>query len=476
MWQFITDHWALCIGLPYILGMIAICGVIISEKRNPVRTLAWCAALLFMPVVGLILFLVFGRSIKNTRMVSRRHRRKLKRVDWSRAPHYSRLRVSDASLRLIRLAETLTDAPYTVGGDVQFFTDGASKFQSLKTDLKAARHYILMQYYIFLDDNIGTEIRDILISKAREGVKIRVIYDDIGSFEVKKNFFDEMRQAGIEVHPFFEIKFPNFASKVNWRNHRKLCIIDGLVGYVGGMNIGDRYISGGNFPVWRDTHLRITGPAVASLQYSFSVDWNIMGQPLIEDRPANPEPNAREGIVMQVLTGGPVSQWPNLAFLFQQAISGAKKRVYIQTPYFLPTEALLRALQTAALSGVDVRVMLPLKSDATVLSKASASYITECLQAGIKIYFYLPGMLHAKMVIVDDEFASIGSTNFDFRSFEHNFEINVQLYSKEACAQATEIFLADQKQSQRVDPTQWKHRPWTLRAAQSLLRLISPVL
>lgn len=476
MWQYITDNWALCIGVPYLIAMLIISGFIISEKRNPVRTLAWCTALIFLPGLGLVLFLVFGRSIKNTRMVSRRHRRKLKRIDWSRAPHISRLDVTGESLRLIRLARNLTDAPYTVGGEVDFFTDGESKFRSLKEDLKAARHYILMQYYIFLDDNIGTEIREILISKAREGVKIRVIYDDVGSFEVKKKFFDRMRQEGIEVFPFFELKFPNIASKVNWRNHRKICIIDGLIGYVGGMNIGDRYINGGNFEVWRDTHLRISGPAVASLQYSFAVDWNFMGRPLIEERPSNPEPNSSQGIVMQVLSGGPVSQWPNLAFLFQQAIAGAKKRVYIQTPYFLPTEALLRSLQTAALSGVDVRVMLPLKSDATVLSQASASYITECLQAGIKIYFYLPGMLHAKMVIVDDEFASIGSTNFDFRSFEHNFEINVQLYSKETCARAIEIFLADQRQSQRVDPAEWRHRPWTLRAAQSILRLISPVL
>lgn len=476
MWQFITDNWIVFISILYYAAMLVLTGFVISENRNPVRTLAWSAALLLLPGLGLILYAVFGRSIKNTRMVSRRNRRQLKRIDWSRTPNINRLQVSEASQRIIRLARNLTDAPYTVGGDVEIFTDGASKFASLKKDLSEAKHYILMQYYIFLDDKIGTEIRDILISKARAGVKIRVIYDDVGCFEVNKQFFEGMRLENIEVYPFFELKFPNIASKVNWRNHRKICVIDGLIGYVGGMNIGDRYITGGAFDVWRDTHLRITGSAVASLQYSFSLDWNSMGRPLIEERPQEPPQNETTGIVMQLLYGGPVSQWPNMAFLFQQAISGAKKRVYIQTPYFLPTEALLRCLQTAALSGVDVRVMLPMKSDAKVLSQASASYITECLRSGIKVYFFTPGMLHAKMVIVDDEFTSIGSTNFDFRSFEHNFEVNMQIFSSEVCARATEIFLADQKQSRRVEAGEWKSRPWAQRAAQSILRLISPVL
>lgn len=476
MWQFITDNWFLCLGLPYLAAILVLVGVVISENRNPVRTLAWSAALLLLPVIGLLLFVFFGRSIKNTRMVSRRHRRKLKRNDWSRAPRINGLGLPDRSLRLMRLAANLNDAPYTVGGDVEFFTDGASKFKAFKADLASARHYILMQYFIFLDDKIGCEVRDILVAKAREGVRIRVIYDDVGCFGVDKAFFDSMRSEGIEVYPFFEIKFPYLASKVNWRNHRKVCVIDGMVGYVGGMNVADRYITGGDFDVWRDTHLRVTGPAVASLQYAFAVDWNSMGRPLIEEKPVDPEPNAPGGAVMQVLTGGPASQWPNLAFLFQQAISGARKRVYIQTPYFLPTEALLRCLQTVALSGVDVRVMLPLRSDAKVLSEASASYITECLRAGIKIYFYLPGMLHAKMLIVDEDMVSVGSTNFDFRSFEHNFEINVQIFSREICARATKIFLADQKQCSRVEVEQWKRRPWRQRAAQSLLRLISPVL
>lgn len=476
MWLFITFNSALALGIPYFIAMLVLCGVVISENRNPVRTLAWCIALLFLPVTGLLLYLVFGRSLKNTRMVSRRHRRQLKRNDWSRAPHMRRLDVSPEALRLIRLARNLTDAPYTVGGEVEFFIDGETKFNALKDDLRRARKYILMQYFIFEDDRIGGEISRILIDKAREGVHIRVIYDDVGCFNVSKRFFDTMRRAGIEVYPFFQLKFPNLGLKVNWRNHRKLCIIDGLTGYMGGMNIADRYINGGDFDVWRDTHLRIKGPAVASLQYAFAVDWNFMGQPVIDDKPDDPAPNAAHGPVMQVLTGGPTSQWPNLAFLFQQAVSGARRRVYIQTPYFLPTEALLRSLQTVSLSGVDVRIMLPVRSDSAILTQASASYITECLQAGIKIYFYLPGMLHAKMLIIDDEMVSVGSTNIDFRSFEHNFEINMQMFSPELCSNAIEIFHNDLKLCRRVEVSEWKQRPWSQRAAQSLLRLISPVL
>ncbi len=470
------SDWLLGLCVLYLLAMIALVGVVISENRNPVRTLAWSAALLLLPVLGPVLYMIFGRSIKDTRMVSRRHRRILKRKEWSRPPHLSRLDITEESMRTIQLARNLTDAPYTVGGNVGIFTDGVTKFRSLKTDLAEAKSYILLQYYIFLDDRIGNEVREILIAKAREGIRVRVIYDDVGCFGVDSSFFDSMRREGIEVYPFFEVKFPNFASQVNWRNHRKICVIDGTVGYVGGMNIGDRYLTGGKFAVWRDTHLRITGPAVASLQYSFAVDWNFMGQPLIENRPAEPPGNDEKGPVMQVLTGGPASRWPNIAFLFQQAIAGAKKRVYIQTPYFLPTEALLRGLQTAALSGVDVRVMIPAQSDSGLLSQASSSYVTESLQAGIKMYFFLPGMLHAKMMIVDDEMVSIGSTNFDFRSFEHNFEANIQIYSRSVCAQATDIFFNDLRQCRRVSPAEWKERPWSHKAAQSVLRLLSPIL
>ncbi len=484
MFAFFDLHIPWFVWLPYMLVMLALSALVVRENRNPVRSLAWVAVLLCLPVVGLLLYLVFGRSLRNTRMISRRDRRKLKR-ESTRPPRLESLGLSPESERLIHLSRKLTDASYHAGGDVQIFTDGASKFAALKRDLAAAKSYILLQYYIISDDTTGREVRQILIDRAKAGVKVKVVYDDVGCFGVSSDFFQGMREAGVEAHPFFKVTFPDLASKVNWRNHRKICIIDGTTGYIGGMNIADRYIDGGTeFDVWRDTHLRITGSAVSALQYSFTVDWNFIGLPIIEERPdpavepqeAKAKDAAEPPIVMQLMSSGPTSQWPNVAFLFQQAIASAKKRVYIQTPYFLPTESLLRCLQTAALSGIDVRVMIPRRADSKMLTVASASYIAECLQAGIKIYFYDAGMLHAKMVIVDDEFVSIGSTNFDFRSFEHNFESNMQIYSRAVNAQAAEIFQADLAHSSRVDAERWRRRPAKMKFTQSLLRLLSPIL
>ncbi|MBP3534502.1 MAG: cardiolipin synthase, partial [Muribaculaceae bacterium] len=274
-------------------------------------------------------------------------------------------------------------------------------------------------------------------------------------------------------YPFFKVAFIPLASKVNWRNHRKMVIIDGAIGYIGGMNIADRYIDGGRFDMWRDCHVRLTGPAVASLQYSFARDWNFMGRELLEEQP-DAAPAGNVGI--QTVTGGPMSQWNNMAHLFLQAISTAKTRVWLQTPYFMPPEHMLQALQNAALSGVDVRIMLPRRSDSLILSLASRSYFTEIVRAGVKIYLFEAGMLHSKVLIIDDDISSIGSTNFDFRSFEHNFEGNLMIYSAETNAELQRIFLADQTKSTRIRPEKWKKRPLSQRALESILRLLSPIL
>ncbi|MEG0253590.1 MAG: phospholipase D-like domain-containing protein, partial [Muribaculaceae bacterium] len=244
----------------------------------------------------------------------------------------------------------------------------------------------------------------------------------------------------------------------------------------GGMNIADRYIQGVSFGAWRDTHLRIIGPAVGGLQYSFAVDWNFMGKPLLIEttKRYNLLDNADAGI--QVLTSGPLGQLSNISFLFLKAIANAKKSIYIQTPYFLPTESLLKTLQTAALSKVDVRIMIPRRSDSLILKLASFSYISECLKAGIKIYLYDAGMMHAKTIIVDDEFCTTGSTNFDFRSFEHNFEGNVFIYSTSINTQMREIYLTDLQHCTRINITQWRHRSQYERFSESLVRLLSPVL
>ncbi|MDE7388762.1 MAG: cardiolipin synthase [Muribaculaceae bacterium] len=462
--------------MTYALSVITVIAVIIGENRNPLKSLAWVTVLILLPAVGLVLYFFFGRSVKNKRMISRRNKRRLHRRESFRQGRKAMEVLSEQSQAIARSALGLCGAVYYPGNSIEFFSDGEAKFSSFRRDLLAASKSILLQYYIFEDDRIGTEIAEILKAKAREGVEVKVIYDHVGSLKVKSRFFKDMREAGVEVYPFFRVTFPLLSSRINWRNHRKITIIDSSIGYIGGMNIADRYLTGEpNFTMWRDLHARITGPAVSSLRHSFAVDWSFMGNPLLSDE-HTVEKLPESGAGVQVVTSGPMNQWNNVAHTFLRAIASARQRVYIQTPYFLPTESLLKALQSAALGGVDVRVMIPMRSDSALLVHASRSYVTECLRAGIKFYFFEPGMLHSKLLIVDSEFASMGSTNFDFRSFEHNFEANLMIYSPEVNAKLTEIFMADLRHCHRVVADAWRARsPWH-RAVESLVRLLSPIL
>lgn len=462
----------------YAFSIVSTIAVVLSENRNPVKSLAWVTILILLPLAGLILYVFFGRSIKNTRMISRRLKRRLRKNEAFRKIDYANLeaQLSEESVQQIKLAHSMAGASYYPGNGVEIYTNGVDKFAAMEQDLLAAEKYIHLQYYIIENDKIGRRIKDILVKKSQEGIKVKVIYDHVGCINVSNRFFNEMKKAGIEIYPFFRVTFPAFATRINWRNHRKLCVIDGTVGYIGGMNIADRYISGGKFAKWRDTHLRITGPAISALQYSFAVDWSFMGRPIVDEDIYRLGEKAKNGVGMQMMTSGPTGQWHNLAFLFSKAIANAKSRVYIQTPYFLPTENLLKTLQTAALSKVDVRIMLPRRSDSVIMTHASFSYIEECLKAGVKFYLYEGGMLHSKTLLIDDEFSTVGSTNFDFRSFEHNFEGNMFMYSKEVNAHMSEIFLEDQKECTRVNVIMWRKRPFVDKALESVLRLLSPIL
>lgn len=468
----------------YIVLLAAYCGtivsliaVVLSENRNPVKSLAWITVLLMVPVFGVVLYIFFGRSLKNTRMITRRNRRKLRKRESFKGVDTNKLPYSKANILQIKMANTLNGAIYYPGNRVEVFTSGHEKFDNLLHDLENAHQYIHLEYYIFTDDTIGNRIADILIRKASSGVKVRVIYDHIGSLNTKNRFFKRMKDAGVEIYPFFRVTFPVFATRINWRNHRKIAIIDGEIGYIGGMNIADRYISGVSYGIWRDTHVKITGPAVGGLQYAFAVDWSFMGHPLLEEKADCRVPHLPHySAGIQMMTSGPTNQWSNIAMVMMKAIANAKRCVFIQTPYFLPTESILRNLQAAALSKVDVRIMIPARSDSTLLTYSTFSYIKECLAAGIKVYLYEAGMLHAKTVVVDDEFVSVGSANIDFRSFEHNFESNVFIYSREVNRQMRDIFLNDINDCVRLNASEWNKRPKTQKMKESMYRLLSPIL
>lgn len=465
----------------YGITAVAIVGVVVSENRNPVKTLAWITVLVLLPVAGIVLYIFFGRSLKHVRMISRKKRRKLIKRDDIKHLMQSQSAAHDELpikwQQMIKLVNNIQGSPYLANNEVQIFTNGRDKFEAYKRDLLLARNYIHIQYYIIENDNIGNEIATILKQKVQEGVKVRVLYDHVGSFHFDMSYFKKLRRAGVDVYPFMKITFPEFANRINWRNHRKITVIDGEVGYIGGMNIADRYVTGGKMGHWRDTHLRVKGDVVAAMQVSFAIDWNFMKRELIEESvPAVDPASIAYPVGVQLVTGGPTSQWGNMAFVFQKAIENARKSIYIQTPYFLPSDSLLKALQVAALSKVDVRLMIPRKPDSFLLRYASYSYVKQCLDAGIKIYFYEPGMLHAKVVVIDDEFVTTGSTNFDFRSFEHNFEGNLLLYSKDFNQRMTRIMHDDMMQSTRISLRAWRRRSMWQKALESLTRLFGPLL
>lgn len=467
----------IAILIAYAITIISCVAVVLKENRNPIRSLAWVIALIFLPVIGLVFYLFFGRSLRGEHMISRMNKRKLLSNMAPAHVNITDLELAPSAKNLIKLGRSLNSSFYTENNAVEIFTTGKDKFDSLKRDLLKARKSIYLQYYIFSDDNIGNEIADILIRKAEEGLDVKVIYDHVGSFGAKRRFFRRMQEHGIEVHPFFRVNFPQLANRINWRNHRKLVVIDGETGYIGGMNIADRYVYGNEADApWRDTHFRLQGDIVETLTYSFVVDWNFKNSPEAMEFPKLDSTPIKNRTGMQLISSGPTDSWDSLALCFHKAISIATRSIYIQTPYFLPTDALQHALEAAALSKIDVRIMIPGQNDSHMLQYASYSYITQCLKAGIKVYKYNPGMLHAKSIIIDEDIVIAGSTNFDYRSFENNFECSLIIYDKDVNRRMRDIFFQDLERCTKLSFPTWRKRPLPQRMLESILRLVSPIL
>lgn len=457
-----------------ILGLVL---VIIAENRNPLKTIPWVIVLLLTPGIGLIFYFFFGQDNRKQRIISRRTYKRI-----MRRPHDGNLPQDACSVPtpyqpLVTLLANSNQSSLLYGSDMSIYTNGSDKFRDLISEIEKATHHIHLQYYIFCDDKIGNIIKELLIAKAKEGVEVRVLYDDVGCWKVKEKFFKEMQEAGIEVYAFLKVAFPVLTSKVNYRNHRKIVVIDGKVGFMGGMNIADRYEKGTDWGTWRDTHFKITGKGVHGLQAAFLIDWYVVSKQLLNAKIYYPPvPVYSDDNIMQIATSGPVGQWRILLQAYIFMIANAKKYIFIQTPYFLPTEGLNQALQTSALGGIDVRLMLPKRSDTRTANMATHSFIDEMVKAGVKVYFYKPGFLHSKLLVTDDAVTCIGSANMDFRSFEHNFEINAFVYQPAFAKQMRKVFMYDMHHCERLVPTRWLRRPLKQRLAESFMRLFSPLL
>ena len=451
--------------------------VVISENRNAAKSLAWILALIFLPVLGLLLYLLFGQSLRHETLLSQSNREKLFNSNKLPDVDIDALPFSENNKQLIKMCNRLDASRFYPGNDVRVYVRGNEKFEDLLFDIRHAQKFIHIQYFIFRDDVLGRRIRDALVEAAERGVEVRLLFDDMGCFTVRRGFFKEMKARGVEVRAFMRIFQFRPSWRLNFRNHRKIVVIDGQVGYIGGMNVADRYVDGDKDLSWRDTHMRVAGPAVHGLQMSFSIDWCYESKNVLSDEKYFPHlsPTGETGV--QVILSGPTGPWNTVAMMCEKIVSMAHDYVYIQTPYFLPTDSLVYALQVAALSGVDVRVMIPNHTDWVVMRWGSFSYISQMLSAGVKIYLYQPGMLHAKTIVVDDELVSIGSANFDFRSFEHNFETNALVYSTEQALRVKEDFMVDVQHCVLIDDLdQWRQRPFVQKIYESVVRLVSPVL
>lgn len=470
----IFDGWvSTIVSSVFLLAVVATIIVVVLENRNPVKTLAWVLVLSFLPVVGLVLYFFFGRDVRKEKLISRRGYFRLNK--YPLAEYYERKSGEDRH-QLMRFFRKVNGSLPFDGNAVDIYTTGHRMLSDLLKAIDGARHHIHLQFYIFEDDAVGRLVRDALIRKVKEGVEVRLLYDDVGSWKVKQEFFEQMRVEGVETRGFLKVRFPMFTSKVNYRNHRKVVVIDGCIGFVGGMNIAMRYLKGVSWGEWRDTHIRIEGCAVYGLQVSFLTDWYAADHSLITSSQYYPEiPVCGESSV-QIVTSNPIGGGASIMQGLLVAITNSRKYFYIQTPYLLPTEPILLALKTAALGGVDVRIMIPERADSRITHLATLSYLDELMACGVRIYRYKKGFLHSKLMVSDDTVSTVGSTNMDFRSFEHNFEVNAFMYDYGTAIRMKEIFLADQKDAELLQLKEWRLRPWYQKVKESVIRLFAPLL
>lgn len=477
----------------YIANIILVMYACISlffQKESTSKTISWMIVIIILPYIGLILYVLLGRNFRKEKMYNRKgagdliikekvSREILEQIYRDGLPQelqpFSKLIIQN-----LRTNQSLL----SVDSEAEIFFDGKSSLSAMLEAIKGATKHIHLQSYIIEDDQVGGEFKNALIAKAQEGVEVRLMYDGFGSRKLNKKFIQELKDAGVEIlnfSPFRWFFIPLFA---NYRNHRKILVVDGKTGFLGGVNIADRYYHGGVFPEWRDTHLRLTGQSVYSLQASFLLDrYFILNKNLKRRNKYYPEltidsdnKEIEKRLYTQIISSGPDSDWSAIMQCYFTAITQAKKSIYIITPYFIPTEFILNAIKVTSLSGVEVNLMIPERSDTWLSHWGTMSYITELLEAGVKIYLFQKGFNHSKVLSIDGEFCIIGSANMDTRSLEHHFEVTSILYNRH-CAEIIETqFHQDLKRCHLLSAKKWKKRPKYFRFFESLARLLSPLL
>jgi cardiolipin synthase len=481
--EFIKNHiWQIVIGLNYILVLSAVITVLF-KRINPTKTLSYIIVLLVFPFIGLLVYYLFGQEYRKSKIFSRKNVlnqfivKKIQAELELDAKIINKIDdLLDEKSKLIHLLYNNEKSKLTVNNEVTLIKSGDEKFKLLFEDIKKAEHHIHLEYFIIKDDKIGTKVLDMLCTKSKEGVEVRIVIDDVGS-SISSQMKRKIEDSGIAIHSFMPVLFSRFTGQMNYRDHRKIIIIDGKIGYVGGINISDNYVNAYNQRYWRDTHIRIVGEAVKLLQILFFTTWDFVSSDKINISEVYfPDYKGKGNVPLQIAASGPDTDWSNIMEAIFVAITNAEDHIYITTPYFIPNDEIITALQVAARSNIEVKIIIPKNSDSWVAENATNSYIEQLLEAGVEVYQYTKGFIHSKTIVVDDVFSSVGTANIDYRSFNINFEVNALMYNKNFCTQVSELFKDDIDDSEKLELQSWKKRSKSAKAAEALARLAAPLL
>ncbi len=481
-------NWILILQVVYVLVIIGVLMRIIYDTQSVTKTIAYVLLVIFLPIVGVFIYFSFGINYRKNKLYSKKiiqdkkqENLVLEKVDSYNLKNLESISDSDHFSGLMKMIYQTDRSPITLNNSAKLLINGEEKFPEVLKELRNAQHHIHIEYYIYEDDEIGRAIEQILVEKAANGVEVRFIYDDFGSASIRKTLAKRLRENGVKAFPFYKIKLIKLASRLNYRNHRKIIVIDGRISFVGGINISDKYsnASKGNILYWRDTHLKIEGDATALLQHIFIGDWNYCSDEKLsinESYFPKSDNIPKQTTNIQIVSSGPDSDRPSIYYAIIQAIQSAKKEIFLTTPYFIPGETIIDVMKMASLSGVDVKLLVPGISDSLLVNAAAKSYYTELLTAGVKIYLYQKGFVHAKTLVADRCLAMVGTANLDYRSFDLNFEVNALLYDKEIAEELTLNFEKDIQNAKQIDMESWLKRPKYIQLLEKIVRLISPML
>ena len=464
-----------------VLNIFFSFSLIFIERKDPTTTWAWLLILLVLPGIGFLGYLMFGQNLSRQKIFKEKiiSDEKKRMASSQDQMNFSEHSGGDRFSDIQKMNFNNSGAKYTINNSVNVYTNGEDKFRQLLEDIRNAKNYIHVEYYIFRKDLLGRQIINELTKKAKEGLEVRLLVDAMGSRMLTKKTLKHYIEAGGKFSLFFPGILPHVNTRINYRNHRKIVVIDGVYGYVGGFNVGKEYINQDpEFGFWRDTHVRIKGDAVNDLNERFLLDWCYASGEKITDynKYICEHKDSSGDVCMQIVTSGPDHKEEYIRNAYIKIINNAKKNVYLETPYFVPDQPVLEALKISALSGVDVRIIIPGKADHFFMKWAASSYIGELLEAGVKVYTYNNGFIHAKTIVSDSGVMSIGTANMDIRSFKLNFEVNAFIYDDRVAINGENQFRKDMEFSQEITKEIYNNRKLLLRIEESLIRLLSPIL